>query len=64
MKNLILENKTGFLSWNTFKIFDKNGLLFYSSEFTNKISEGKTLKFNKLMFCVYYFLLYEYTAYS
>lgn len=46
MKNLVLEEKTGFLTSLPFEIYDKKGNLFYSSDFTKHIAEGKTLKFN------------------
>jgi len=46
MKDLILEDKTGFLSTMPFQIFDNKGILFYSSDFTDKISKGEQLKFN------------------
>ena len=46
MKNLILENKTGFYTFSPFVIYEKNGNVFYSSDFTNKIKEGKKLIFN------------------
>lgn len=46
MKDLILENKTGFLTSLPFKIFDDKGNIFYDSEFTDHISKGETLKFN------------------
>jgi len=46
VKDLILEKKTGFVSSMPFEIFDINGLLFYSSSFTDKITKGEKLKFN------------------
>lgn len=47
MRKLILENKTGFISVLPFEIFECNQrILFYSSDFTNTISEGRPLKFN------------------
>ena len=46
MNNLVLENKTGFSSTLPFEIFELNGNLFYSSDFTTKIEEGKRLDFN------------------
>lgn len=46
MRDLILEEKTGFLSTLPFKIFDMSGQIFYSSEFTNKIANGQKLEFN------------------
>ena len=46
MKDLILEDKSGFRSTMPFEIFELNGSLFYSSDFTTNIKEGKTLEFN------------------
>lgn len=46
MKDLILEHKTGFSSLMPFAIYEPNGQLFYSSDFTTKIAEGKRLSFN------------------
>jgi hypothetical protein len=46
MKDLILEKKAGFSSILPFKIFELNGFLFYSSEFTDKIEKGERLDFN------------------
>jgi len=46
MRNLILEEKTGFLTSLPFEINDNRGILFYSSDFTDHISRGDTLKFN------------------
>jgi hypothetical protein len=46
MKDLILEEKTGFLSTMPFTIFEPNGTIFYSSDFTENISEGRKLEFN------------------
>jgi len=43
---LILEHKTGFLTSVPFEIYDNRGMLFYSSDFTDHIAEGRTLKFN------------------
>lgn len=40
MRNLILENKTGFSTNLPFEIFDRWGNLFYSNQFTNR---GKNL---------------------
>jgi hypothetical protein len=46
MKDLILEEKTGFLSTMPFTIYEQNGTIFYSSDFTENISEGRKLEFN------------------
>lgn len=46
MKDLILEKKTGFLTSVPFEIYDSRGILFYSSNFTQHIDRGFTLKFN------------------
>ena len=46
MKNLTLEKKTGFRSTLPFTIFEPNGQIFYSSDFTDKIEKGKALEFN------------------
>jgi hypothetical protein len=46
MKDLILEEKTGFSSIMPFDIYESSGILFYSSEFTDKISKGERLNFN------------------
>jgi len=46
MKDLILEEKTGFSSLLPFEIFEANGNLFYSSDFTEHISKGERLDFN------------------
>ena len=46
MKELILNKKTGFSSSQPFEIFDEIGILFYTSNFVNKIAKGETLKFN------------------
>lgn len=46
MQKLIIETKTGFSSLLPFKIYDNKGLLFYSSDFVSKISEGKRQFFN------------------
>lgn len=52
MKNLILEKKTGFFTSLPFTIYDEKGNVFYSSDFTEHIGKGKTLKFN-LPFGIY-----------
>jgi len=46
MRDLILEEKTGFASTMPFEIFDINGQLFYSDKFTEIISRGEKLEFN------------------
>ena len=46
MRDLILEHKTGFSSTLPFEIFEFNGNLFYGSDFTTHIEEGKKLEFN------------------
>ena len=46
MQKLILEQKTGFSSILPFEIYDSKGILFYSSDFTDKISKGLRLNFN------------------
>lgn len=46
MKDLILENKTGFRSTMPFTIVDNKGILFYDSTFTDHISKGEPLEFN------------------
>ncbi len=46
MKDLILEKKTGFRSTMPFTIYELNGNIFYSSDFTDKIANGQPLEFN------------------
>ena len=46
MRDLILDHKTGFRSTMPFVIYDPNNIIFYSSEFTNKIALQKPLLFN------------------
>lgn len=46
MQKLILETKTGFSSILPFRIFDNKGILFYSSDFVSKISNGQRQNFN------------------
>lgn len=46
MRDLILEEKTGFSSTLPFVIYETNGQVFYSSEFTDKIANGEMLQFN------------------
>lgn len=46
MRQLILENKTGFRTVLPFIILDKNGILFYDDSFTKHIAEGNILEFN------------------
>jgi hypothetical protein len=43
---LNLDKKTGFISVLPFNIYDESGLLFYSSDFTDKIERGGQLMFN------------------
>lgn len=46
MRDLILEKKAGFMTSLPFNIVDNRGIEFYTSDFTDHIKEGKTLKFN------------------
>jgi hypothetical protein len=46
MRKLILNEKTGFTSSMPFTIYDPNGIIFYSSDFTNKIATKRRLNFN------------------
>jgi hypothetical protein len=46
MRDLILEQKTGFSSLLPFTIYEPSGLVFYSSDFTDKIERGERLDFN------------------
>lgn len=46
MRDLILEQKTGFASRMPFNIYDTRGNVFYSDTFCNTIKEGRVLKFN------------------
>lgn len=46
MKDLILENKTGFETSLPFEIIDITGQLFYSDTFTDHIKNGERLTFN------------------
>lgn len=46
MRDLILEEKTGFVSRMPFQIYDLDGKLFYSDTFTEKIARGEKLEFN------------------
>lgn len=46
MNNLILEEKTGFMTSTPFKILDEKGNIFYDSTFTDHIEKGETLSFN------------------
>lgn len=46
MRELKLENKSGFRAGFPFAIYEKNGNLFYSDTFTDKIEKGKQLYFN------------------
>jgi len=46
VRDLILEKKTGFTSLLPFTIYELNGNIFYSSDFTDKIAKGERLDFN------------------
>jgi hypothetical protein len=46
VRKLVLDKKTGFMSTMPFEIYERTGLLFYSSDFTKHIAEGRTLRFN------------------
>ena len=46
MRNLTIEQKTGFSSIMPFRIVDNKGVLFYDSEFTDHIANGEKLSFN------------------
>lgn len=46
MRQLNIDDKMGFRSTMPFTIYDPNNIVFYSSEFTNKIASGKPLEFN------------------
>jgi hypothetical protein len=46
MRELKLEEKTGFSSLLPFTIYELNGQVFYSSDFTDHISAGRRLDFN------------------
>ncbi len=46
MKKLFLENKSGFVAYSPFTIYEPNGNVFYSSDFTDKIAKNKKLLFN------------------
>jgi hypothetical protein len=46
MRDLLLDEKTGFISSMPFEIFEPNGNLFYSDTFTEKIGRGEKLEFN------------------
>ena len=46
MKDLIIEEKTGFTTSLPFVIFETGGQIFYSSEFTDHIEKGERLNFN------------------
>lgn len=46
MRDLILEEKTGFLSILPFTIYEPDGKIFYSSDFTDHIEKGEKLEFN------------------
>jgi hypothetical protein len=46
MRPLNIDKKTGFRSTMPFIINDQRGIIFYSSDFTDKIASGKPLEFN------------------
>jgi len=46
MRDLILEEKTGFSSILPFTIYEPSGEIFYASDFTDHIANGEMLKFN------------------
>jgi hypothetical protein len=46
MQELNLENKTGFTTSLPFTVYELNGNIFYSSDFTDKIENGERLDFN------------------
>jgi len=46
MRDLILDEKTGFSTTLPFTIYETNGNIFYSDKFTDKISSGERLDFN------------------
>lgn len=46
MQKISINKKTGFTTLWPFVIFDKNKVLFYSSNFTDKIKKGERLNFN------------------
>jgi hypothetical protein len=46
MRKLVLLQKSGFSSLLPFRIYDNKGILFYSSDFVNKINEGEKHNFN------------------
>lgn len=46
MRDLRLEEKTGFSSLLPFVVYESGGQVFYSSEFTTHIAEGRRLEFN------------------
>lgn len=46
MRDLILENKTGFRTSLPFRIVDGRGILFYDDSFTDHIEKGEVLNFN------------------
>lgn len=54
MKHIILENKAGFTTSQPFTIYEMNGNIFYSSDFVNKIQDGKRLFFNLPAGCYTY----------
>ena len=46
MKKLSIEKKSGFVAYTPFVIYEPNGNVFYSSDFTDKIANKKKLCFN------------------
>lgn len=46
MNELIIKQKTGFISYSKFNIFDKNKKLFYSDDFTDSLNKYGYVKFN------------------
>ena len=46
MKDLVLEQKTGFMTTLPFQIYDVRGNVFYDDSFCRTIAEGRPLKFN------------------
>jgi hypothetical protein len=48
MRPLNIDKKTGFRSTMPFLINDQRNIIFYSSDFTDKIASGKPLEFNMM----------------
>jgi hypothetical protein len=46
MRDLVLEEKTGFYSTMPFTVYEPDGKIFYSSDFVDKIANGKKHEFN------------------